>query len=97
VVRNKVEELIQRSKSSNDAMDLLISNVMNIDGTLGNIVPTTVTPAQEEYENFVGCKIPNEIHIHPPNDARSKGRSKRIKRAKEQLNLHKRKNAKNLI
>jgi hypothetical protein len=79
VVRNKVEELIQRAKSSNDAMDLLISNVTNIDGTLGNIVPTTVTPAQEEYENFVGCKIPNEIHIHPPNDARSKEGAKELR------------------
>ena len=97
VVRNKVEELIQRSKSSNDAMDLLVSSVLNIDGSLGNIVPSTVTPAQEEYENFVGCKIPKEIHIHPPNDVRSKGRSKRIKRAKELPKPHKGKNAKNLM
>ena len=97
VVRNKVEELIQRAKSSNDAMDLLVSSVLNIDGSLGNIVPSTVTPAQEEYENFVGCKIPKEIHIHPPNDVRSKGRSKRIKRAKELPKPHKGKNAKNLM
>jgi hypothetical protein len=30
VVRNKVEDLIQIAKSSNDAMDLLVSGVLNI-------------------------------------------------------------------
>jgi hypothetical protein len=78
VVRNKVEDLIQMAKSSNDAMDLLVSNVLNI--SLGNTAPSTLPHTQEEYENFVGCKIPEEIHIHPSNDVRSKGRSKRIKR-----------------
>jgi hypothetical protein len=97
VVRNKVEDLIQRAKSSNEAIDFLVSSVLEIEGSLGNIVPTTVTHTQEEYENFVGCKIPEEIQIHPPNDVRSKGRSKRIKRAKELPKPRKGNNVKNLM
>ena len=94
VIRNKIEDLIQRAKSSNEAMDFLVSSVLNIDESLGHIVPSTVQPTQEEYENFIGCKIPEEIQIHPPNDVRSKGRSKRIKRAKELPKPRKGKNAK---
>jgi hypothetical protein len=97
VVRNKVEDLIQRAKSSNEAIDFLVSSVLEIEGSLGNIVPTTVPHTQEEYENFVGCKIPEEIQIHPPNDVRSKGRSKRIKRAKELPKPRKGNNVKNLM
>ena len=37
----------------------------------------------EEYETFLGNKIPNEVDIHPPNDIKSKGRCKRIKKGKE--------------
>jgi hypothetical protein len=52
-----------------------------------------VQPTQEEYDNFIGFKIPADIQIHPPNDVRSKGRSKRIKRAKELPKSRKGKNA----
>ena len=97
VVRNKIEDLIQRAKSSNEAMDFLVSSVLNIDDSLGHIVPSMVQPTQEEYENFIGCKIPEEIQIHPPNDVRSKGRSKRIKRAKELPKPRKGLNAKKLM
>jgi hypothetical protein len=38
---------------------------------------------QDEIESFIGAKIPNEVVIHPPNDLRSKGRCKRIKKSKE--------------
>ena len=37
----------------------------------------------EEYETFLGNKIPNEVDIHPPTDITSKGRSKRIRKSKE--------------
>jgi hypothetical protein len=97
LVRNKIEDLVQRAKGSNEAMDFLVSSVLNIDDSLGHIVPSTLQPAQEEYENFIGCKIPEEIQIHPPNDVRSKGRSKRIKRAKELPKPRKGKNAKKLL
>jgi hypothetical protein len=64
---------------------------------LGHIVPSTVQPIQEEYENYIGCKIPEEIEIHPPNDVRSKGMSKRIKRAKELPKACKKFNVKKLM
>jgi hypothetical protein len=96
-VRNKIEDLIQRASSSKEAMDFLLSSVRNIDDSLGHIVPSMVQPIQEEYENYIGCKIPEEIQIHPPNDVRSKGRSKRIKRAKELTKPRKRLNAKKLM
>jgi hypothetical protein len=96
-VRNKMEDVIQRASSSKEAMDFLLSSVRNIDDSLGHIVPSTVQPIQEEYENYIGCKIPEEIEIHPPNDVRSKGRSKRIKRAKELPKSRKRFNANKLM
>jgi hypothetical protein len=75
-------------------MDFLLSSVWNIDNSLGHIVPSTVQPIQEEYENYIGCKIAEEIEIHPPNDVRSKEKSKRIKRAKELTKARKIFNAK---
>jgi hypothetical protein len=68
--------------------------VLKIDESLGHIIPCTVQRSQQEYENFIGCKILEEIQIHPPNDVRSKGRSKRIKRAKELPKPRKMKNLK---
>jgi hypothetical protein len=96
VIRNKIEDSIQRAKSSNEAMDFLVSSVLNINVSMGHIVPSTVQPSQQEYENFIGCNIPEEIHIHPPNDVRSKGSCKRIKRAKELPKPRKGKKAKKL-
>ena len=47
------------------------------------ITPATRVDKQEEYESFLGTRIPTEVDIHPPNDIRSKGRSKRIRRSKD--------------
>jgi hypothetical protein len=66
---------------------------MNMEGTLGQIVPSTMQSRQQEYEGFIGCQIPEQVHIHPPTDVRSKGRSKRIKKSKELPKSRKRKNA----
>ena len=38
---------------------------------------------QDEYESFLGNRIPTEVDIHLSNDIRSKGRSKRIRKSKE--------------
>jgi hypothetical protein len=69
--------------------------ILNIEAFIDNLVPSTMQNTQEEYENFIGCELPDQIEIHPPNDARSKGRSKRIKRAKELPKSRRGKNAKN--
>jgi hypothetical protein len=92
-VRNKTEDLIQRAKSSHEGMDFLVSSVMNIDTSFDHIAPSLVQAPQEEYEGFISCKIPEQIKIHPPPDIRSKGRSKKIKSAKELPKIRKRKNA----
>jgi hypothetical protein len=93
-VRNIVEDLIQRAKSSNEGMDFLVLNVRNVEASFDQIMPSTVQGTQQEYEGFIGCKIPDQIQIHPPTDVHSRGRSKRIKRTKELPKARKRKNAK---
>jgi hypothetical protein len=76
VVRNKMEDLIQRTSSSKEVMYFLLLSVWNIDDSLRHIIPSTVQPIQEEYENYIGYKIPEEIKIHPPNNVPSKGKRK---------------------
>jgi hypothetical protein len=44
VIRNKMEDLIQRASSSKGVMDFLLSSVRNIDNSLGHIAPSTVQP-----------------------------------------------------
>jgi hypothetical protein len=95
VVRSKVEDLIQRAKSSNEGMYFLVTSVTNIEPYFGQIVPSTVQTTQQEYENFIGCRIPEQVEIHPPTDVHSKGMSKRIKKAKEMPKSCKRKNDNN--
>ena len=82
-VRNKLEDLIQLVKGSKEGMDFLVSSMMNLEASLGHIVPTAAQTRKEEYEGFIGCQIPDQINIHPPTDVLSKGRSKRIKKFKE--------------
>ncbi|KAM0852614.1 hypothetical protein ACQ4PT_051629 [Festuca glaucescens] len=83
-VRNKLEDLIQTAKQSDEGMNFLLSSVLSIEKPLRQKVPAAVKHTrQEEYEAFIGCNIPNEINMHPPNNVRSVGRSKRIKRGKE--------------
>jgi hypothetical protein len=84
-LRNKIEDLIQRAKTSHEGMDFLVSSVMNIEASFDHIAPSSVQATREEYDGFIGCKIPYQIEIHPPTDIRSKGRSKRIKKVKELL------------
>jgi hypothetical protein len=38
-----------------------------------------VQPIQEEYENYIGYKIPEEIKIHPPNNVQGKRESRGLK------------------
>jgi hypothetical protein len=83
-VRNKLEDLIKIAKQSDEGMDLLLSSVLSIEEPLSQKVPAAVKHTkQEEYEAFIGCNIPTQVNIHPQNDVRSLGRSKRIKRGKE--------------
>ncbi|XP_072146607.1 protein FAR1-RELATED SEQUENCE 5-like [Setaria viridis] len=81
--RNQFEDLIQMAKNSIQGMDFLYSSLCNLVEPLQKITPATRVNKQDEYESFLGSKIPNEVEIHPPNDIKSKGRCKRIKKSKE--------------
>jgi hypothetical protein len=81
--RNKFEDLIQMAKNSEPGMELLYSSLCNLEEPLKKINPTATVNKQDEFESFLGSKIPNEVEIHPPTDIVSKGRCKRIKKSKE--------------
>ena len=81
--RNKFENLIQMAKNSEEGMDFLYSSLSNLVEPLQKIMPAMRVEKQDEYESFLGSKIPKEVDIRPPNDVNSRGRSKRIKKSKE--------------
>jgi len=81
--RNKFEDLIRMAKNSEEGMDFLYSSLSNLVEPLQKITPVATDDKQDEYETFLGSKIPDEVNIHPPNDIKSKGRCKRIRRSKD--------------
>jgi hypothetical protein len=82
-IRNKVEDLIQRAKSSNEGMDLLLSTVMNIETSFIQIVPSTVQAPQQEYETLLVVKFRNKLKfIHQLMFVRREG----AKESREQKN-----------
>ena len=80
---NKFEDLIQMAKNSEQGMDFLYSSLSNLVEPLQKITLALIVDKQDEYESFLGNKIPTEVDIHPPNDIKSKGRCKRIRKSKE--------------
>ena len=80
--RNKFEDLIRMAKNSEEGMYFLYSSLSNLVEPLQKITPVATDDKQDEYETFLGSKIPDEVNIHPPNDIKSKGRCKRIRRSK---------------
>ena len=80
---NKFEDLIKMAKNSEQGIDFLYSSLSNLVEPLQQITPAMIVDKHEEYETFLGNKIPNEVDIHPPNDIKSKGRCKIIKKGKE--------------
>jgi hypothetical protein len=97
MVRNKIEDLIQRAKSSNEAMDCLVSSVQNIDSSLGNIVPTRCHLDKKNMKILLVAKFQNKYKYIRQMMFDQKGGVKRIKRAKELPKPRKGKNAKNLM
>ena len=80
--RNMFEDLIQMAKNSKQGIEFLRSSLSDLVEPLQKITPAMRVDKQEEYETFLGSKIPDEVNIHPPNDIKSKGRCKRIRRSK---------------
>jgi hypothetical protein len=81
--RNQFEHLIQMSKNSELAVDFLCDSLSKLLQPLQQIVPNATISKQDEFETFIGGKIPEEVQIRPPTDIVSKGRTKRIKKSKE--------------
>ncbi|TVU23182.1 hypothetical protein EJB05_30217, partial [Eragrostis curvula] len=74
-----MESLFVQAKQSPDAMQLLRDGVFSLGEKISEMVPAKELSTTEEFEEFLGCQIPSQVDIHPPNDIRSKGRIKRIK------------------
>ena len=72
--QNKFEDIFQRAKISEEGIDVLIQNLESLSLLFD---PSTQT-RQQEQKNFIGCSIPNDVQVHPPNDIRAKGKCKRI-------------------
>jgi len=89
--RNKFEDLIQMAKNFEQGMEFLYSSLSNFVEPLQKIIPAATVTKLDEFESFLGRKIPHEAEIHPPNDIKSKGRCKRIKKSKEKKAPRKRK------
>jgi hypothetical protein len=79
-------------KQSDQGLDFLFSNLCNLRDPLEKIVPHASISKQDEFEAFIGTKIPSEVNIHLPNDIKSKGRCKMIKKGKEMKTASKEKN-----
>ena len=88
---NKFEDLIRMAKNSEEGMYFLYSSLSNLVEPLQKITPVATDNKQDEYETFLVSKIPDEVNIHPPNDIKSKGRCKRIRRSKDMKAPSKRK------
>jgi hypothetical protein len=80
--RNMFEDLIHMAKQSNEGMDFLTSSLSNLQVAIKDMVPSVSSTKQDEIESFIGAKIPNEVVIHPPNDLRSKGDAKELRKAR---------------
>uniref|UniRef100_A0A0E0NXJ5 Uncharacterized protein n=1 Tax=Oryza rufipogon TaxID=4529 RepID=A0A0E0NXJ5_ORYRU len=74
-----MEKLILQAKQSAAAMQLLRDELVVLGDKLNEMVPEKELSQIEEFESYLGCSIPSQIEIHPPNDTRSRGRIKRIK------------------
>ncbi|KAM3331442.1 hypothetical protein ACQJBY_027434 [Aegilops geniculata] len=90
----KMEDLLVQAKQSQVGMQFLRDHIFALGEKLSTQVPAKKQTQTEEFEEFLGCSIPSEVHIHPPNDIRSRGRIKRLKgyRDKGGKQRHKEKN-----
>nr|XP_015645022.1 protein FAR1-RELATED SEQUENCE 5-like [Oryza sativa Japonica Group] len=77
-VFNTMEETIHLAKQSIDSMQLLKNGVLDIAKQVRQMVPATQRTRVSEIEEFLGCSIPTQIDIHPPNDVRAKGKCNRL-------------------
>jgi hypothetical protein len=73
-VHNKFKDIFQMPKNSEDDMDILIQSLESLSLLFQSVSRTR----QEEQESFIGMSILEILHVHPPNDIRSKGKCRRL-------------------
>lgn len=76
---NKMESVLNKAKNTLDAMQILRDGIVALGDRISGTVPGKELSKIEEFEDFLGCSVPMQVGIHPPNDICSKGRIKRIK------------------
>jgi hypothetical protein len=75
----KVEEMLAQAKQSPAGLQFFRDGIFALADELNKIVPAKIQTSVQEFQEFLGCTIPDEVSIHPPNDIRSRGKIKRIK------------------
>jgi hypothetical protein len=78
-VRSMMEELIHHAEGSDNGLQILQDRFFAFGQDMDILLPKRMTSQGEEIEAFVGCPIPGEVIIQPPNEIKSVGRCKRIK------------------
>jgi hypothetical protein len=75
----KMEEILTQAKQSLAGVQFFRDGIVALADGLDKIVPAKKQTPVQEIQEFLGCTIPDEVSIHPPNDIRSRGKIKRIK------------------
>jgi hypothetical protein len=75
----KMEEMLTQANQSLGGVQFLRDGIFALADELNKIVPAKKPTPVQEFQYFLGCDIPDEVSIHPPNDILSRGKIKRIK------------------
>ncbi|TVU04568.1 hypothetical protein EJB05_47684, partial [Eragrostis curvula] len=78
-MRKEMEDIFQRAGSSVDTMHIVKTKFQKFVDEVKQELPANQQSRVEEIEGFIGCSVPSQISILPPNELHSKGRVKRIR------------------
>ncbi|XP_044325979.1 uncharacterized protein [Triticum aestivum] len=79
LVRNKLEDLIRKTKGSMEGIEFLHTSLCNAEMALAHLVPAVACNTHENEESFIGSIIPKHVTIHTPTDINARGTCSRIK------------------
>ncbi|XP_062202061.1 protein FAR1-RELATED SEQUENCE 5-like [Phragmites australis] len=74
-----MEEIFHKAGGSIDTMHIVRNKFQKFMGEVKQEIPANQRSKAEEIEGFIGCDIPSQINILPPNEIHSRGRVKIIK------------------
>ncbi|KAL6849990.1 hypothetical protein ACP4OV_020617 [Aristida adscensionis] len=78
-MHKEMEDIFQQAGGSMDTMNIVTSKFQKFIDEVKHDIPANQQSRVEEIESFIGCTIPSQINIFPPNELHSRGRVKRIK------------------